>query len=134
MFVCFIYISFFLVYNSLFPKARPIESPHPDTVLSVEAKDNDNKQYSINKYTFYDFILNSEPTRIMSVNDYPDTRPYYEVVISASDNRYYRYFLYTSNGKNYIEVPCEGVYEIHNYKISDLFKKQTTLRSGLFFY
>lgn len=112
----------YLAYDTLFPVAKQIESPHPDTVLSFSVKDNSEKQYSIDINRFYDVILNSEPTRIMSVNDYPDTRPYYEVSISASDDRYYRYYLYSSNGKDYIEIPYFGVYEIRNLKIKDLFQ------------
>lgn len=112
----------YFVYDSLFPLSKQIESPHPDTVLSYSAKDSNNTAYMIDIYTFYDFILNAKPTRIMSVNDYPDVRPYYEVCVSATDNRFYRYFLYSSNGNDYIESPYVGVYEIQNFKINDLFR------------
>lgn len=79
------FVSCYLFYNSLFPKAQPIESPHPDTVLSFAVNDHNGNEIIIDNYlVLYDFILNAEPTRIMSVNDYPDTRPFYEVSIFAS--------------------------------------------------
>ena len=91
--------SCFLIYNSIFPKAPTIASVHPDTVISFEVKDLNDGSYSVNLLSFYDVLLDAEPTRIMSVNDYPDTRHYYEVNITA-DCRHYRYFLYSS--KSYI--------------------------------
>ena len=114
-----LFISCYLIYNSLFPIAPPIVSPHPDTVQSFEVKDDSGNTYSVDLLSFYCFLLDSEPTRIMSANDYPDTRPYYEVSISNSE-RFYRYYLYTSGGQDYIEIPYVGVYEIQNFKIENL--------------
>lgn len=123
--LCFIIaliVSGYLIYTSLFPMAEQIESPHPDTILSFSVKDNSNNELSVdNVYSFYDCLLNSKPTRIMSVNDYPDARPYYEVYITTDDNKVYRYYLYHSNGKDYIEIPYVGVYEIQNCGIDNLF-------------
>lgn len=116
-----LFVSCFLIYNSIFPKAPPIASPHPDTVLSFEVKDNSDVLYSVSLLSFYDVLLDAEPTRIMSVNDYPDTQYYYEVSIVA-EGRHYRYFLYSSNGKDYIEMPYVGVYEIKSFKIDNLFR------------
>ena len=121
IFVVSIFVSCFLIYNSIFPKAPPIESPHPDTVLSFEVKDYSDISYSVSLLSFYDVLLDAEPTRIMSVNDYPDTQYYYEINI-ATESRNYRYFLYTSSGKDYIEMPYVGVYEIKNFKIDNLFR------------
>ncbi len=116
-----LFVSFYGIYNRIFPKAPPIEPPHPDTILSVTVKNHNEEKMNLDDiYAFYDLILNSEPTRIMSTNDYPDTRPYYEVSIST-ENSYYRYFLYSSGGRDYIEIPYIGVYEIQNFKIDNLF-------------
>ena len=115
-------VSCYLAYDALFPMAEPVESPHPDTILLFSVKDNNNNEFNVdNFYSFYDCLLNAKSTRIMSANDYPDTRPYYQVCIIAGDNRVYRYYLYQSNGKDYLEVPYVGVYEIQNFAINSLF-------------
>ena len=123
--VAFVFIAMFaagyIVYDALFPMATPVASPHPDSVVCFTVTDNKNEFCDANIYTFYDFLLNAEPTRIMSVNDYPDVRPYYEVILSDA-NKNYRYYVYSSNGKAYIEVPYFGVYEIKNFKVNDLFE------------
>ena len=55
-------------------------------------------------------IIDAQPTREMSVNDYPATKAYYTIEIDTVA-RQYRYFLYAENSQVYVELPYEGIYK-----------------------
>ena len=63
----------------------------------------------------YEWILQeireAEPTRIMSVNDYPAVKEYY-VINVVSTTRSFRYFVYLDDSQVYVELPYEGIYKI----------------------
>ena len=76
-------------------------------------------------------IRNAEPTRKMSVNDYPVVDPYYSIEIETLE-RSYQYFVYSENSKVYIEIPYEGIYEANQRLldlVADLLHKLTDLDS-----
>lgn len=101
------------VINSMFPKAAPISCPSADSITSFLIIQNDGSSTSIDTAYFDEFlqnILNAQPTRIWSVQDYPSVQTYYTIEIGAPD-RFYRYFIYTENSQVYIEHPYEGVYK-----------------------
>lgn len=110
-------------YDNIFPKAAPIRQIKVSEINRIYIYDN-----SENKIGMVDseieeiitYINEAEPTRIISVNDYPSVRPYYVVEIK-SDDRYFRYMIYKDNGKTYVELPYEGVYTI-NEKVIDIFQ------------
>ena len=111
------------VYDSIFPKAEPIKQLKISEVGSIYICDNDENKVEINNLEIEElctYINAAEPTRIMSVNDYPDVRPYY-VVETKSVDRYFRYMIYEDNGKTYVELPYEGVYAIDE-KVIDILK------------
>ena len=98
--------------DHLFPKADPIICPDESELISISVGTNSDV-FSILEPTEYPEIQNilseSEPTRTMSVNDYPSVRPYYTLVLTTS-SREYRYFIYEDRGQIYIEIPYEGIY------------------------
>ena len=109
-------------YDSIFPKAEPIKQLKTSEVGSIYLCDNDENKVEIRNLEIEElctYINAAEPTRIMSVNDYPDVRPYYVVEIKSVD-RYFRYMIYEDNGKTYVEVPYEGVYTIDEKAIDIL--------------
>lgn len=109
-----------LVVDSIFPKAPPINCPSGEDVISISiSQNNDFVEIGspINKEVLQN-IRNAEPTRKMSVNDYPVVDPYYSIEIETLE-RSYQYFVYSENSKVYIEIPYEGIYEA-NQRLLDL--------------
>lgn len=105
------------VINSMFPKAAPISCPSADSITSFLLIQNDGSSTSVATDDFDEFlqnILNAQPTRIWSVQDYPSVQTYYTIEIGTSD-RFYRYFIYTENSQVYIEHPYEGIYKTTQY-------------------
>ena len=102
----------YCVLDHLFPKSAPIICPDESELISISVGTNSDV-FSILAPTEYQEILNilseAEPTRTMSVNDYPSVRPYYTLVLTTS-SREYRYFIYEDRGQIYIEIPYEGIY------------------------
>ncbi len=116
--------SAYLVFDRLFPKADQIICPDLETVTSILLNDNDNFSATVESADFSEFLVkieNTQPTRTMSVNDYPAVRPYYSVVVETPD-RAYQYFIYAENAQTYIEIPYEGVYKA-NEQILTLISK-----------
>ena len=116
IFVVLLFISVYLVYNSLFPKARPIVVPDFDQYMTIIVEDSHGTFYDEHTHgvldshrCILDKIYFSKPTRIMSVNDYPAGEEYIKVSCVCND-RTYTYYLYEKNGTTYVEVPYEGVY------------------------
>ena len=106
-------ISGYTVLDNSFPKADPIKLPDTESITAVTLIKNDGSSVSIETAVFGEILknfTNAQPTRKMSVNDYPTAKTYYtmEVVTAV---RQYRYFLYSENSQVYLELPYEGVYK-----------------------
>ena len=103
----------YCVLDYLFPKAAPIICPDESELISISVGTNSDV-FSFLDSTEYSEILSNlsaaEPTRTMSVNDYPTVKPYYLISIQCRNSTYY-YFIYTENNQTYIEMPYEGIYK-----------------------
>ena len=103
------------VYNYFFPMANPIVCPSEEDTASISLTKNSDPSTVI-EITDIGYILHSirdtQPTRNWSVQDYPTAKNYYTIEIntSATQDRYFRYFVYTENSQVYLESPYEGVY------------------------
>ena len=101
-------------YDNIFPKARPIRQIKVSETNRIYIYDNSENEIGMVDSEIEEiitYINEAEPTRIMSVNDYPSVRPYYVVEIKSVD-RYFRYMICEENGKVYVELPYEGVYVV----------------------
>ena len=111
--ICVIAVGGYIAVDSVFPKAEPINIPTPDSIVSVTLTRNDGVSATEDGIKLED-ILNSitaaQPTRKMSVNDYPTAKSYYTLEIHTSAYTY-KYFIYEENSKVYIEIPYEGIYK-----------------------
>ena len=104
----------YALFDNLFPKANPITQLEMGMIESVRLYDNENKDMVIDAgelQTLINYINAAVPTRTMSVNDYPNVRPYYVVEVQTTE-RFIRHMIYADKGKAYVEIPYEGVYEI----------------------
>ena len=109
-------------YDNIFPKAGPIRQIKVSEINWIYIYDNSENEIGMVDSEIEEiitYINEAEPTRIMSVNDYPTVRPYYVVEIKSVD-RYFRYMIYEDNGKTYVELPYEGVYTIDEKAIDIL--------------
>lgn len=110
------------VYDNIFPKAGPVRQIKVSETNRIYIYDNSENEIGMVDSEIEEiitYINEAEPTRIMSVNDYPSVRPYYVVEIKSVD-RYFRYMIYEDNGKTYVELPYEGVYTIDEKAIDIL--------------
>ena len=104
----------YALLDNIFPKASPITQLEMSMIESVHLYDDEKKEIVINDeklHTLISYINGAVPTRTMSVNDYPGVEPYYVVEVQLAE-RFIRHMIYEDNGKAYIEIPYEGVYEI----------------------
>lgn len=103
----------YAVFDSIFPKVAPIKCPDIQSVTSVTLVENNGVSVTVETTDFEEIltnITNGQPTRAMSVNDYPTAKSYYTVEV-YTEARQYRYFLYVENSQVYIEIPYEGIYK-----------------------
>lgn len=101
-------------FNSVFPKAGPMKQLEISLLESISLHDNSDNEIEISDtelQKLIDCINGAVATRTMSVNDYPDVRPYYVLEIKTAE-RVIRYMIYERNGIAYAEIPYEGVYKI----------------------
>lgn len=119
MIVIAVILGGYLVYNDMFPKAKPIQYPSIEdiTSISISTDNNENKIYGTDFARIIIHISNSKPTRIMSVNDVPSVRPYYKIEV-LSDERIFNYYIYNENNNVYIELAYEGIYVIDSQIIN----------------
>ncbi|MBR5316616.1 MAG: DUF5301 domain-containing protein, partial [Lachnospiraceae bacterium] len=99
-------------YDSIFPKAGPIKQlklSEIDTIYIYNNNEIEIEMSDVEIEELFTYINVAEPTRRMSVNDYPSVRPYYVIEIESFD-RYFRYMIYEESGKVYVELPYEGIY------------------------
>ena len=103
----------YYVYNDMFPKAGPI--PYPDAGMIDEVTITMGEQtmptYGEEADLVLEFIRHGKPTRRMSVNDHPYVSVWYQIRIETPE-RNYVYYLYQEDGKTWIELPYEGIYEV----------------------
>ncbi len=114
----------YAVLDNIFPKATIINCPTEDSITSISLIQNNNVSVTIDATDFEEFlqnIRNAQPTRQMTVNDYPTVKTYYTVVVDTSV-REYKYFIYTENSQVYIELPYEGIYKA-NQQVLDFIVK-----------
>jgi len=108
----------YLVVDSLFPKANPINVPSASSVVSMTVVKNEMREVgelreisSADSEGILSQLSNAEPTRKISVQDSPDAQTYYEIAVETSERTHY-YYVYFENGTCYVEIPYEGVYII----------------------
>lgn len=102
----------YIIYNSIFPMADPIELPNTEDINNYVILNDSGDIVSVADFgVLYSFVKSAIPTRIMSVNDYPSCKPYYEIVLNT-DYKVYRFYIYSDNGNYYLEIPYEDVYKL----------------------
>ena len=115
VFLCLATVGGYCVVDHIFPKAGPISCPDTESVVSIVLSQKDDTFAPVAIFE-YEWILQeireAEPTRIMSVNDYPAVKDYYVIDI-ASTARSYRYFVYVDDSQVYVELPYEGIYKVN---------------------
>ena len=103
----------YAVLNNIFPKADPIKFPDTESITAITLIQKDGSSVAVETADFGEIlknITNAQPTRTMSVNDYPTAKTYYTIEVDTAA-RQYRYFLYAENSQVYIELPYEGIYK-----------------------
>lgn len=112
-------------YDRVFPYARPLEYPrdYPDVgeVVSVTIYTPDGESTDVSNFASLIMqIQQVQPTRIVSVNDFPAAESYYQIVAATSEKEY-DYFVYQQDGQVYLEIPYSGIYKgLHNTGNSSL--------------
>ena len=108
----------YLMIDSLFPKADPINVPSESSVVSMTVKKNedikDEEPREIADADIDDILSKlseAEPTRKMSVQDSPDAKTYYEIAVKTNERTHY-FYVYFENGDCYVEIPYEGIYTV----------------------
>ena len=103
----------YAILNNIFPKADPIKFPDTESITAITLIQKDGSSVAVETADFGEIlknITNAQPTRTMSVNDYPTAKTYYTIEVDTAA-RQYRYFLYAENSQVYVELPYEGIYK-----------------------
>ena len=103
----------YAIFNNIFPKADPIKFPDTESITAITLIQKDGSSVAVETADFGEIlknITNAQPTRTMSVNDYPTAKTYYTIEVDTAA-RQYRYFLYAENSQVYVELPYEGIYK-----------------------
>ena len=110
----------YLMIDSLFPKADPINVPSASSVVSMTAKKNENRNdgdlreiANADVDSILSKLSEAEPTRKMSVQDSPDAQTYYEIAVKTNERTHY-FYIYFESGTCYVEIPYEGIYTVDN--------------------
>ena len=110
----------YLVMDSLFPKADPINVPSASSVASMTVIKNISRQdgepreiASADIDSILSLLSEAEPTRKTSVQDSPDAKTYYEIAVKTSE-RTHSFYVYFESGTCYVEIPYEGIYTVDN--------------------
>ena len=117
----------YAILNNIFPKADPIKFPDTESITAITLIQKDGSSVAVETADFGEIlknITNAQPTRTMSVNDYPTAKTYYTIEVDTAA-RQYRYFLYAEKSQVYIELPYEGIYKSNQQFldfIADYFK------------
>jgi len=113
----------YMVFDNIFPKAETIKQLEVSMVKSVSLYDSDDNEIEVSDaelQKLLPYINAAEATRKMSVNDYPNVRPYYQLEVKTEE-RILRYMIYEEDGTTYVELPYEGIYIIDD-NVLELFK------------
>ena len=117
----------YAILNNIFPKADPIKFPDTESITAITLIQKGGSSVAVENTDFGEIlknITNAQPTRTMSVNDYPTAKTYYTIEVDTAA-RQYRYFLYAEKSQVYIELPYEGIYKSNQQFldfIADYFK------------
>ena len=110
----------YLMIDSLFPKADPINVPSASSVVSMTVKKNENRNdgdlreiANADVDNILSKLSEAEPTRKMSVQDSPDAQTYYEIAVKTNERTHY-FYIYFESGTCYVEIPYEGIYTVDN--------------------
>ena len=110
----------YLMIDSLFPKAEPINVPSASSVVSITVKKNENRNdgdlreiANADVDSILSKLSEAEPTRKMSVQDSPDAQTYYEIAVKTNERTHY-FYIYFESGTCYLEIPYEGIYTVDN--------------------
>ena len=110
----------YLMIDSLFPKADPINAPSASSVVSMTVKKNENRNdgdlreiANADVDSILSKLSEAEPTRKMSVQDSPDAQTYYEIAVKTNERTHY-FYIYFESGTCYVEIPYEGIYTVDN--------------------
>ena len=110
----------YLMIDSLFPKADPINVPSASSVVSMTVKKNENRNdgdlreiANADVDSILSKLSEAEPTRKMSVQDSPDAKTYYEIAVKTNERTHY-FYIYFENGTCYVAIPYEGIYTVDN--------------------
>lgn len=102
------------LFNTIFPKAAPINLPQIEDIVSVSLSDSNSDETvplrDEDMEQLLQYLSEGKPTRQTAMNDSPTERTYYGISVQT-DVREYRYFIYKKGEQIYIEVPYEGIYE-----------------------
>ena len=106
----------YLVMDSLFPKADPINVPSASSVVSMtvikyESRKNGEPREIVSADVdgILSLLAEAEPTRKMSVQDSPDAKTYYKIAAKTSERTHY-FYVYFESGTCYVEILYEGIY------------------------
>ncbi|MFI3230814.1 MAG: DUF5301 domain-containing protein [bacterium] len=108
--------SAYMIFNNTFSLANQIDYPNEKYIISFSAL-YDNEPIELSEMALGSilvYIKTAEPTRKRSLNDIPDTRPYFEVIIDKDDGQY-KYFIYEKSNTIYLEIPYYGIYVVDDY-------------------
>ena len=110
----------YLMIDSLFPEADPINVPSASSVVSMTVKKNENRNdgdlreiANADVDSILSKLSEAEPTRKMSVQDSPDAQTYYEIAVKTNERTHY-FYIYFESGTCYVEIPYEGIYTVDN--------------------
>ena len=110
----------YLMIDSLFPKADPINVPSASSAVSMTVKKNENRNdgdlreiANADVDSILSKLSEAEPTRKMSVQDSPDAQIYYEIAVKTNERTHY-FYIYFESGTCYVEIPYEGIYTVDN--------------------
>ena len=110
----------YLMIDSLFPKADPINAPSASSVVSMTVKKNENRNdgdlreiANADVDSILSKLSEAEPTRKMSVQDSPDAQTYYEIAAKTNERTHY-FYIYFESGTCYVDIPYEGIYTVDN--------------------
>ena len=108
----------YLMIDSLFPKADPINVPSASSVVSMTVKKNEDRKdeepreiANADIDSILSHLSEAEPTRKTSVQDRPDAKTYYEIAVKTNERTHY-FYVYFENGDCYVEIPYEGIYTV----------------------
>ncbi len=104
--------------NEFLPKAPPIEEHLPNAAVTktvyLSVNHGNSYEVDVNVEELLAYMSEAVPTRIQSMNDSPDVRPFYTIQIDTTTDSLIspQYHLYESGTKVYLEISYGGVYTV----------------------